>query len=121
MMILEWGKEPTFISWPDQPTYRLLKLSTLLSSLDQIIPNQYIKATMDIEISFEESTMIKEQFVADYGIRELILLSDKKSYQVEESEDIQIESIDKTIATQISSIQSDKFDKNLLISIFNHL
>ena len=37
MMILEWGKEPEYHAWPDQPTYRVLSLSSIVDHADKIL------------------------------------------------------------------------------------
>ena len=35
-MVLEWDGEPEFHTWPDQPLYKVVKLSTLLDDADNI-------------------------------------------------------------------------------------
>jgi len=121
MMILEWDKEPQFISWPDQPTFRTLKLSELCDNLSAIKPKQFIKATIDIDISYEQSMQLKEQLHEEYNIRELILLADKKNDVITEDESLIVESVDQTITNQILNFKSEKFDNNLLLSIYTGL
>jgi DNA repair exonuclease SbcCD nuclease subunit len=121
MMILEWGNDPVFLSWPDQPTFRTMKLSELLDESCVILKNQYIRASVDIELSFEESAVIKEQFIADHGIRELVLVPERLTFDITEEETFEIEPIDKTIVTQITRIDSDTYDKTLLLDIYNNL
>jgi hypothetical protein len=123
MMILEWGGEPVYHSWPEQPTFRTVKLSQLIDEADTIIrPKQHLRVTLDIDITFEEASFIKEKFIADYDIRELTLIAEKKDIEINTNMDVQaFESVDQIVSNQIISIESDTYDKNILLSIYNSL
>jgi DNA repair exonuclease SbcCD nuclease subunit len=123
MMILEWDSKPEFHTWPGQPTFRTLKLSELIDRADEIIlPKQHLRVTLDIDITFEEASFIKEKFIADYDIRELTLIAEKKDIEINTNIDIQaFESIDQIVSNQIVNIDSDTYDKNMLLSIYNSL
>jgi hypothetical protein len=123
MMVLEWGKTPEYFTWDNQPTFRTLKLSQLIDDADTIIkPKQHLRVTLDIDISFEEASFIKEKFIGDYDIRELTLIAEKKEIEINTNIDVQaFESVDQIVSSQIISIESDQFDKNTLLSIYNSL
>lgn len=121
MMILEWDKEPIFKSWPDQPTFRTIKISDLSNDISIIKPKQFIKATVDIDISYEQCLALKEELYEAYHIREITFLSDKKNDVIIEDENLVVESVDQTITNQIINFKSEKFDNNLLLSIYNGL
>ena len=123
MMVLEWGGTPEYHTWPAQPTFRTTKLSELIDNADKIIlPKQHLRVTLDIDITFEEASFIKEKFIADYDIRELTLIAEKKDIEINTNIDIQaFESVDQIVSSQIISIDSDQFDKNMLLSIYNNL
>jgi len=123
MMTLEWGGEPVYHSWPDQPTFRTVKLSQLIDEEDTIIkPKQHLRVTLDIDISYEEASFIKETFVKKHDIRELTLIAEKKDLEINTNIDIQtFESVDQIVSSQIVSIESDQFDKNVLLEIYNSL
>ena len=123
MMILEWGGQPVYHTWPGQPTFRTIKLSELIDRADEIIlPKQHLRVTLDIDISFEEASFIKEKFIADYAIRELTLIAEKKDVEINTNIDIQaFESVDQIVSSQIISIDSDTYDKNTLLAIYNSL
>lgn len=123
MMILEWGKDPVYYSWPDQPTFRTVKLSQLIDEAATIIkPKQHLRVSLDIDVSYEEASFIKEQFMQDYAIRELTLIAERKDTQIDTSLEIQaFESVDQIVANQIISIESDAFDKGKLLEIYNNL
>jgi len=123
MMILEWGGQPEYHSWPAQPTFRTIKLSQLIDEADTVIkPKQHLRVTLDIDITYEEASFIKEKFMADYDIRELTLIAEKKETEINTNIDIQaFESVDQIVSNQIISIDSDQFDKNTLLAIYNSL
>ena len=123
MMILEWGGTPVYHTWPDQPTFRTTKLSELIDNADAIIkPKQHLRVSLDIDITFEEASFIKEKFIADYDIRELTLIAEKKELEINTNIDIQaFESVDQIVSNQIINIDSDQFDKNKLLEIYHSL
>ena len=123
MMVLEWDGEPKYFTWPNQPTFRTLKLSRLIDEADSIIkPNQHLRVNLDIDISYEEATYIKEKFMKDYPIRELTLIPEKKEIDINTKIDIQsFESVDQIVSNQLVSIESEQFDKTVLLSIYNNL
>jgi len=123
MMILEHGGKPEYLKWPGAPEFKTLKLSDLLDNSDNICNTKsYLRVTIDIDISYEEAQFIKERFVNDYGVRELTLIPEKK--EIEVNSDINIglfESVDQIVSSQIISIDSTNYDKNLLLNIYNNL
>lgn len=123
MMILEWGGQPEYHTWPDQPTFRTVKLSQLIDEADTLIkPKQHLRVTLDIDISYEEASFIKEKFISDYDIRELTLIAEKKQIEINTDIDVQsFESVDQIVSSQIVSIDSDTYNKNTLLAIYNSL
>ena len=120
---MEWGGQPEYFSWPDQPTFRTVTLSRLIDEADTIIKSkQHLRVTLDIDITYEEASFIKEKFMADYDIRELTLIAEKKDVEINTNIDVQaFESVDQIVSNQIVSIDSDTYDKNILLSIYNSL
>lgn len=124
MMILEWGGVPQYVNWPDAPKYRTLNLSDLIDRKDEIMKSKmYLKVNLDIEISFEEANFIKETFIKDYDIREISLVQDKSSIEgaADDAQDAKFESVDQIVTQQLVNIDSDQFDKNALLDIYNNL
>jgi hypothetical protein len=123
MMVLEWGGQPEYHTWPKQPTFRTVKLSQLIDEADSLIlPKQHLRVTLDIDISYEEASFIKEKFIADYDIRELTLIAEKKDIEMNTNIDIQsFESVDQIVSSQIINIDSDTYDKNTLLEIYHSL
>ena len=123
MMILEWGGVPEYHAWPDQPTFRTVTLSRLIDEADTLIkPKQHLRVTLDIDITYEEASFIKEDFIGKYNIRELTLIAEKKDLEINTSIDIQkFESVDQIVSNQLANIDSDTYNKNTLLEIYNSL
>ena len=124
LTILEWGKEPEYHAWPDQPRYRVFQLSDVLKNTEVMLqPNMHIRVNLDIDISYEEASFIKETFVGQYNLRELTLIpakvTDLTEYEIQGN--IEFESVDQIVTGQLSNIESDKFNKNLLLDIYRNL
>jgi Calcineurin-like phosphoesterase len=123
MMILEWGGQPVYHAWPGQPTFRTVTLSRLIDEADTLIlPKQHLRVTLDIDITYEEASFIKEKFMADYEIRELTLIAEKKAVEINTDIDVQsFESVDQIVSSQLVNIESDTYNKNTLLAIYNSL
>lgn len=123
MMVLEWGEDPVYHSWPDQPTFRTIKLSQLIDEADKIIkPKMHLRVNLDIDISYEEASFIKEKFLGDYDIRELTLIPEKREVEINTEIDVQaFESVDQIVSNQLVSIESDTYDAKTLLAIYNNL
>ena len=123
MMILEWGKDPVFKDWDSAPKFRTIKLSQLIDDADNILKSKmHLRVTLDIDISYEEASFIKEKFIGDYDIRELTLIPEKKEVEINTTIDIQaFESVDQIVSNQIVNIESDTYDTNILLDIYRNL
>ena len=122
-MFLEWDKKPEYKIWPDAPRYRSINLSKLLDDPETVLePNSYIRVKVDLDISYEEANFIKENFAQNYDIRDLSLIPQKKEEHAQEVEgEIHFESVDQIVTNQLSKIESDTFENNILIEIYNNL
>jgi len=123
-MVLEWGGEPEYFSWPDQPRYRIYQLSHLLNKAETILkPKMHVRVNLDIDISYEEATFVKETFVDTYKLRELTMIPVKKDVtsDVVSPGSIQFLSVDQIVNAEISQIKSDHYDPKVLIDIYRNL
>jgi hypothetical protein len=123
MMILEWGKQPVYKTWADAPKFRTTKLSTLIDEADKMLfSKMHLRVGLDIDISYEEASFIKEDFISKYDIRELTLIPEKKEVEINTNIDVQaFESVDQIVSNQLVNIQSDAFDTKVLLEIYNSL
>ena len=124
MMTLEWGGTPEYRSWPDAPKFRTIKLSKLIDQKAEIMKSKmYLKVNLDIDISYEEANFIKESFVSEHDIREISLIQERENLEgvIDDSPDTKFESVDQIVTEQLINIDSDSFDKKLLLEIYNNL
>jgi hypothetical protein len=125
MMILdrENDAEPQYINWWNCPKYRTTTLSKLLDPKADIIkPKMYMRVTIDLPISFEEAQYIKETYISQHSCREITLIPQKQVDEITTNLDIsQFESVDEIVSKEIEAIDSDNFDKTLLLDIYNEL
>ena len=121
-MFLTWGEEPQYVNWPDCPKYRVLTLSDLLDNHANLLDKYtYARVKLNIGISYEEATFIKEKFAEQYNVRELQLIPIKEEQEEFEGGEIEFESVDAIVVSQLDTIESDTVNKNKLIEIYNGL
>jgi DNA repair exonuclease SbcCD nuclease subunit len=123
MMVLEWGQEPEFHSWPNQPMFRVYKLSDILENpKGLLLPNSHVRVHLDIDISYEEANFIRETLIPQHKLREMALIPIKLEHiEQQNSDGLKFESVDQIILESINAIESDNFDKKLLLEIYNNL
>ena len=126
MMFLEWGSEPEFKKWPEQPRYLTLKLSELLELGPENILNEftYARITTDIDVSYEEFQFLRESFVEQYGAREISFVPNQKTDEEESKLEIsEFKSVDQIVIEGLKSIDNTEsaIDCNLLIELYNSL
>ena len=124
MMILEWGKPSVYYTWEDQPTYRVYQLGDVLKNPDSLLrAGMHCRITLDIDISYEEATFIKEEFIPKYNLRELTLIPNKDvdlnthAFQGQ----VKFESVDQIVTQQLEAISSEQYNRNLLMDIYRNL
>ena len=124
VMILEWGKDPEFHSWPDQPKYRVYNLSDILDRPDDLLkPGVHARVNLDIDISYEEASFIRETFMESHKLREIKLIP-RHGVDVDTSTaqgNIAFQSVDQIVSSQLTGITSDHYNTKLLLEIYQNL
>jgi len=124
MMKLSWGGAPEYINW-NGPRYRTVPLSRLIDEPDVILNEYtYCRATLDINISYEEASFIKETFSQQYNVREIALIPSKKEEHAQDwkvVDDIEVENVDQIVYNSLNAVDSDMIDKKILVDIYNSL
>lgn len=123
MMILEWDKEPEFHSWPQQPLYRVYKLSEILGNPEGLLlPKSHIRVHLDIDITYEEANYIRETLIPQYNLREMTLIPMKvDDISSDNSQgDLKFESVDQIILQELTNIESDFYDTTKLLEIYKN-
>ena len=124
LCIIEWGKEPEYHAWPDQPRYRVLGLGAILNNADSVLgEGMHVRVNIDIDISYEEATFIKETFLDSHKLREITLIpqktADLNEFAIQGN--VAFESVDQIVTNQLTAITSDHYDNNLLLNIYRNL
>jgi len=121
-MFLTWGTEPIYVNWSECPKYKTLTLSELLADHATLLDEYtYARVKLDIDISYEEANFIREQFGTQYNVREISLLPIKENQEEFEGGDIQFESVNQIVLSQLDTIESQSIKKDILIDIYNGL
>jgi hypothetical protein len=123
MMILDWGQDPVFHSWPRQPLFRVYKLSEVLENPEGLLLiDSHVRVHLDIDISYEEANFLRETLIPEHKLREMTLIP-IKGEQTEQTTGgtLQFESVDQIVLESINAIESEAFDKRLLLDIYNNL
>ena len=123
MMLLEWDGTKQFVAWPDQPKYRTLKISQLLEGPEKYLsPKTYARVNLDVDISYEEANFIKETFMTEYSLREMSLIPVKnEDMDMQIQGEINFESVDSIVTSQLQQIDSNQYDSNLMLDIYRNL
>ncbi len=125
MMILEWGGEPQYIAWPNAPSFKTINLSTLVDEPEKYLkPKTYIRVTLDIDISYEEATHIKQVFTEKYDLREIVLMPQREDEHAEDwsvNDGTIFESVDQIVLKELTAIKSSHISNQKLIDIYNEL
>jgi hypothetical protein len=124
MMVLEWGQEPVYHSWPGQPLYKVLKLSQVIDHAPKLLsPNMHVRVELDIDISYEEANFIKDTFIKDHNLREMALIPVKNTAVDTDMApgEVKFESVDQIVTNQLANIESEFYDPKLLLHIYNTL
>ena len=124
MMILEWDKDPVFHSWPNQPLFRVYKLSEVLENPDgYLVKDSHVRVHLDIDISYEEANYIRETLIPKHELREMALIPMKNEQHAMDLApgELKFESVDQIILDQIKNIESKFYDPKLLLDIYRNL
>ena len=123
MMVLEYGGTPKYINWPKMPRYRTYKISQLLADPEGLLKeNMYVRVSLDIKISYEEANFIRETFIDKYKLRELQLIPEQINQAQQTTATIEkFDSVDQIVVKQLESVDSQTYDKKILMAIYSNL
>lgn len=123
MMILDWGGQPDFRAWPDQPLFRTMKLSEVVQEPGRYLSrNLTARITLDVDISYDEAQMIRDAFVKDYGLRKMELVQPQVEGMSETfTQDVVFQSVDQIVDEGLASVTSRGYDPRKLQDIYRSL
>lgn len=121
-MFLEWGGKPEYLNWEDGPKYLTKPISKIIDKPEtHFKKNMYVKLETDIELSYEEVSYLKEYFTDEYNLRELKIVPKPHDEDNDFGSTVRFDTVDQIVINQIKDIESDTFDTNVLINIYNNL
>ena len=104
--------------------FRVHKLSDILENPEGLLLiDSHVRVHLDIEISYEEANFLRETWIPEHRLREMALIPMKADMNEngQTADGLKFESVDQIIIDQINSIESNNFDKKILLDIYNNL
>jgi hypothetical protein len=96
----------------------------LLNTETMLQPGMHVRVNLDVDISYEEATFIKETFIETYKLREITLIPQKvanEDINYDITGNIMFESVDTIVTNQLTNIDSKQYDSKLLMDIYRNL
>ncbi len=115
-----------FMNWEECPKYIKCKLSDVLDGTVAFLPKSYIKCLVDVEITFEESNVLKHSLIKKYDLRDFTLEESLELTEAltETEADVDIDdlkSTDEVVIEMLEQVETDKIDNQRLIRIYKEL
>jgi hypothetical protein len=81
-----------------------------------------LRVTLDLPISYEEAQFIKETYITQHGCREITLIPSQQDEEIHTDIDIStFESVDQIVTKEISAIDTENYNKSVLLGIYDEL
>ena len=120
--------EMLFYDWAKCPKYTKTTLTDILDGTAVLHPDSRVKCVVDVPITFEESTALKQSFTEKYKLREFNL---EESPEIREAlsgtgmdidwEENPLASVDELVEQMLKEIDSEHFNNQLLIELYKEL
>ena len=82
----------------------------------------YVRVSLDIKISYEEANFIRETFIEKYDLRELQLIPEQVDQAQQTTAKVEkFDSVDQIVVKQLESVDSQTYDKKILMAIYQNL
>lgn len=125
-MILEWDGDGQYFTWPEAPKYRNVNISQLINGNPShfLSENSAVKMNLDIDISYTEANDLKDSLISEYKLREMSLVDMKSDLMVQSGNsdaNVTFQSVDKVVENSIVNLDTEHFDKSLLLEIYQSL
>lgn len=122
IMLLEWGHDPIFEAWSDQPLFRTTSLSKILDNPDAILCSRAsVRAITDVTLHSEEAQEIRNALVADYGLRKFELIPQAEAGMEYIETEVVFKTVDQMVVEGIQSVDSRDIIPARLIEIYRSL
>jgi len=115
----------TFIDWLECPKYTKTRLSDLLDKTVTLHPNSRVKCIVDIPVSFEESTFLRQKFTEDFNLREFGMEESLEIKEVLSGTEVDVDwdehklaGVDELVQEMLKGIESDHIKNQTLVEIY---
>ncbi len=114
-------------NWEDCPKYAKVRLTEILDDTTSVPTNARIKCIIDVPISYEESSFLKQKFIDDFQLREFAMEESQdivdalKGDVVELGDDVKLDSVDDLVIQMINSIDTPHIETAMLAQIYQQL
>ncbi len=122
------SKEMLFDDWAECPKYSKVRLSDLLDETEVLWPDSRVKCIIDVPISFEESTAVREAYTKKFNLREFSM---EESFEIREAlsetetsidwEENELASVNELVLQMLMDIESDHINNEQLVEIYKGL
>lgn len=121
IMLLEWGKDPDFRAWPNQPLYQSIRLSDLLDQPERVLkPRMTLRLSVDLPLQYEEAQELRDGLVAAYGLRRIELNHVRDDVEPEMN-DVEFQTVDQLVLASLHDIESVGLSNQRLTEIYQSL
>lgn len=117
-----------YTNWQDCPKYTKIRLTDLIEDTSLIKSSARVKCIVDVSISYEESTFLRQKFLDDFQLREFSMeesqdLGDAlRGTEIDISDDdIKLDSVDDLVVQMINSIETPHIENAMLTQIYQQL
>lgn len=124
-MILEWDKDPEYLTWKDAPNYNKTRMSDLLGAMENDEISKYynehsvIECQDDLDLSIEESLELKE--LLSNQVRAITIIPHAKREMLEEATEVQEEqNVDRMVVDHLRKLDTDgsEYDTDMLVDLY---
>lgn len=122
-----FNDQTTYINWSDCPRYTKTCLSNILDNTVEIHPHSRVRCIVDIPISFEEGTYLRQKFMEDFHLREFVFEESREIAQAlsetETSVNVndKLATVDELVVQMLNDINVEQLDNNLLMDIYKQI
>ena len=124
-------KTTTYHNWNGGPRFVKTTLTQLAEGrlTAPINDKTFIRCIADVEISYEEHTQLKQEFIKRYGVRSVLIEEDKQAVKERISEalpgigeeELANSTVDELVHKMLSNVQIENIDNTLLTDIYKSL
>lgn len=122
------NEDMVFHDWAECPQYLKVTMSSLLDDSVELAHDARVKCIVDVPVTFEETTILRQTFVEKYKLREFAM---EESISIQEAltetdakidtDDCKLSTVNELVRKMLENIESEHIDNQKLIKIYEEL